>query len=122
MTLRPDNEYIHVIARVCHEAMRAYRTALGEDELPPWDEAEPWQVEATLAAVRFRMAHREAPPGVQHAQWMEEKRASGWRYGTVRDNARKLHPMMIPFNELPDSEKRKDVLIQKVIDAFLEYV
>ncbi|WP_233205179.1 RyR domain-containing protein [Alkalicaulis satelles] len=102
--------------------MRAYRAALGEDELPPWDEAEPWQVESTLAAVRFRMAHPDAPPGVQHEQWMEEKRASGWRHGAVRDNARKMHPMMMPFNDLPDTEKRKDVLIQKVVDAFLEDV
>jgi len=43
------------IARVCHEAVRAYKQALGEEELPPWDEAPEWQAASMRAAVRFRL-------------------------------------------------------------------
>ncbi|MGY6532431.1 RyR domain-containing protein [Glycocaulis sp.] len=117
-----DQTRLMVIARVCHEAMSVYRRALGEKPLPPWDEAEGWQVESTLAAIRFRIANPDVPPGAQHQQWLEEKAGAGWRYGPTRDDEKKIHPMMVPFEALPESEKRKDVLIQRVIDAFLEDV
>lgn len=114
-----DEATINSVARVCHESMRAYRVALGEPELPPWDEAEDWQVEATLAAIRFRIANPDAPPGAQHRQWMVQKHQLGWQFGRTRDEEIRTHPMMVPFEALPETERRKDILIQKVVDAFL---
>ncbi|MFC4726314.1 RyR domain-containing protein [Glycocaulis abyssi] len=108
---------IETIARVCHEAVRAYCEALGETALPPWDEAEDWQVEATLAAVCFRVENPDASPGDQHQQWMEEKRRSGWQFGHTRNDHLRTHPMMVPFEALPATEKRKDLLFQRVVDA-----
>ena len=108
---------MEIIARVAHEAMRAYKRALGEDEIPAWDEAPDWMHESTLTAVRDRLADPDAPPSAQHEAWMVEKRSAGWRHGPVKDAEAKTHPMMIPYEELPDTERRKDALIQAVIDA-----
>jgi class 3 adenylate cyclase len=44
----------------------------------------------------------------EHERWMQEKRRGGWTYGPVRDNERKLHPSMIPWEELCEEEKDKD--------------
>ena len=105
------------IARVAHEAVRAYKQALGQDVLPPWDDAPEWMHEATLVAVKDRLTNPTAPPSAQHEAWLAQKQAAGWRYGKVKDAEAKTHPLMVPYAELPDAERRKDALIQTVVDA-----
>jgi hypothetical protein len=39
---------------------------------------------------------------------MQEKQADGWRYGPARDDSKKLHPSIIPYLQLSESEKEKD--------------
>ena len=33
---------------------------------------------------------------------------AGWKYGEKRDDAKKETPCLLPYNELPDSEKEYD--------------
>jgi hypothetical protein len=44
----------------------------------------------------------------EHDGWMAQRRSAGWRYGETRDDARKLHPAMLPYAKLPEREKGKD--------------
>lgn len=111
------SEKIEKIARVVHEANRAWCIANGDFSQPPWDKAEQWMREATLAAIRYRMSNPDAPASEQHDQWLEEKRASGWRYGPIKDSKAKTHPMLIPYQELPEYEKEKDSLVIAIINA-----
>ena len=37
---------------------------------------------------------------LEHRRWMVDRRLSGWRYGPVRDNEEKLHPDLIPYDQL----------------------
>lgn len=111
-----------VIARVVHESVRAYKEALGQDALPPWDEAPAWMHESSLTAVRDRLANPDATPSAQHEAWLADKRAAGWRHGEVKDAEAKTHPLMVPYNDLPEVERRKDVLIQAVVDALTTHV
>jgi hypothetical protein len=105
------------IARVVHETLRAYRAALGEEPLPAWDDAPEWQRTATLAAVEFRLANPDAGPAAQHDAWAADKRAAGWTYGAVRDDAARTHPALVPYDQLPESERRKDALVAAVVHA-----
>ena len=43
-----------------------------------------------------------------HEVWSQGRIKEGWRYGEKRDDARKLHPCLIPYEELPESEKEYD--------------
>lgn len=43
-----------------------------------------------------------------HDVWAETRIAQGWSYGEQRDDAQKLHPCLVPYEELPDSEKEYD--------------
>jgi len=44
----------------------------------------------------------------EHARWMDERLAQGWRYGPVRDDQQKLHPYLIPWAKLPNKIRQKD--------------
>ena len=43
-----------------------------------------------------------------HEVWANNRIAEGWRYGPVRDDAQKKHPCLIPYEQLPESEKDYD--------------
>jgi hypothetical protein len=40
-----------------------------------------------------------------HEVWAQERIAQGWHYGPSRNDARKEHPSLVPYDELPESEK-----------------
>ena len=43
-----------------------------------------------------------------HEQWAAARMRDGWRYGPARDDRNKLHPCLVPYGELPESEKEYD--------------
>lgn len=43
-----------------------------------------------------------------HDVWAEARMNDGWKYGKERDDRRKLHPDLVPYTALPDSEKEYD--------------
>lgn len=43
-----------------------------------------------------------------HEVWAQGRIADGWRYGAVRDDAKKETPCLVPYGELPESEKAYD--------------
>lgn len=51
---------------------------------------------------------REAIAENAHEVWAKTRKDQGWAYGSERDDAKKLHPDMIPYNLLPESEKEYD--------------
>ncbi len=51
---------------------------------------------------------REAIAENAHEVWAENRQAQGWTYGPRRDDALKQTPDMVPYSQLPDSEKLYD--------------
>lgn len=43
-----------------------------------------------------------------HEVWSAERIRTGWRYGEKRDDELKTHPCLVPYEELPESEKEYD--------------
>ena len=55
-----------------------------------------------------------------HEVWAVQRIADGWRYGPRRDDERKEHPGLVPYEELSESEKDYDrVVAQQVIKTIL---
>lgn len=61
----------------------------------------------------------EAIARVNHDKWAAERIAQGWRFGGQRDDVNKLHPDLIPYEQLTEVEKRFDVEGAKAIVAEL---
>ena len=43
-----------------------------------------------------------------HEVWAQKRMAEGWTYGAVRDDHAKRHPCILPYDELPETEKEYD--------------
>ena len=51
---------------------------------------------------------REAIAENAHDVWAAERQTQGWTYGPTRDDAKRQTPCMVPYSQLPDSEKQFD--------------
>lgn len=43
-----------------------------------------------------------------HEVWAQGRMAEGWTWGEQRDDQRKTHPCLVPYEELPDAEREYD--------------
>lgn len=54
------------------------------------------------------LALRELLAENAHDHWALQRMADGWTYGPQRDDERKRHPCLVPYEALPESEKEYD--------------
>lgn len=111
---------IEACARAAHEVNRAYCIAVGDTSQPAWDDAPDWQ--KTSARNGVVGALNGATPEQSHESWLEEKRATGWGYGPVKDPEKREHPCFRPYAALPPEQRAKDGLfvatVRTVAGAF----
>lgn len=107
------------IAKICHEANRAYCQSIGDDSQPIWEHAPEWQKQSAKNGVLFHIHNPDALPSHSHEEWLKEKQESGWKYGPVKNPERKEHPCVVPYDDLPEEQKRKDALFMAIISALI---
>lgn len=108
------------IARVCHEANRAYCITLEDFSQVPWDAAPQWQKDSAKLGVAFHIYNLEATPEDSHNSWLAEKEKAGWKFGPVKDEEKKEHPCFVPYAALPVEQKMKDYIFRNIVHAYLE--
>ena len=55
-----------------------------------------------LSALTERLAENA------HDLWAAQRMSDGWTHGPQRDDHAKKHPCLVPYDDLPDSEKEYD--------------
>ena len=93
------------IAAIRHIGWVYYQIASGQ----PYNEiANEDQLKSLLDGIKYADEHPDMTPEQNHENWMKMKISQGWEYGSIKDFDLKTHPDLVPFDELPDIEKRKD--------------
>lgn len=107
-----------IIAKVCHEANRAYCKIWGDDSQKPWHEAAEWQRDSAIRgveAIRDRLDQGlEVTPEMSHENWMKQKLSEGWKYGEKKDEEAKTHPCLVSFAELNGTQQMKDIIFTSI--------
>ena len=106
------------IARIVHEANRAYCESIGDYSQAPWEHAEAWQKDAARIGVQFHLNFPDSSPRESHELWWACKLADGWTYGEQKDPEKKTHPCMVPYEELPPAQQFKDKLFATIVAAY----
>jgi hypothetical protein len=132
-----DIHTIRMIAHACHERNRMYCMLRGEENVAPvWEEYSEENRAVTENGVKFtlkKLRENELRPyphtmndliPIQardnHENWLRDKLDSGWVYGNIKSFDKKTHPCMVPYDQLPQSQKIKDMLfISEVAHHYL---
>lgn len=115
-----DEAMIERIARICHEANRAYCAGIGDLSHKPWDEAPEWQRKSAVSGVKNLLDNPGNGPESSHENWLRDKTEAGWVFGTVKDEVAKTHPCMVPYRDLPPEQRVKDSIFHAVVSCFRE--
>ena len=105
------------IARVTHEANRAYCFGFRDYSQAPWNDAPDWQRDSAMNGVQGIIDGRITKPEQSHEGWLAEKTQAGWVYGEEKNEDNKTHPCMVPYHELPAEQRLKDALFFAIVKA-----
>lgn len=108
---------VEAAAIAAHESNRAYCLALGDASQPPWADAPEWQRSSAIKGVYGVVAGNT--PEQSHECWLEEKRATGWKYGPIKDPEKREHPCFVPYSDLPPEQRAKDHVFVSVVRAMM---
>lgn len=108
---------IEYIAKICHEANRVWCQAGGDYTQKHWEDAEQWQRDSAINGVKFRINNSNAGVDSQHNAWMEDKMRNGWTFGEIKNDEKKTHPCIVPFEKLPKFQQKKDSLFCAIVDS-----
>ena len=112
-----DEFKVTFIAQACHEANKVWCESVGDYSQKHWHEAEEWQRESAIKGVEFAINNPDAPDSAQHEAWMQDKIEQGWVYGEVKDSEKKTHPCIVPFEQLPEFQQKKDKLFRSIVNT-----
>ena len=110
------------IAKIAHEANKAYCESLGDFSHDPWFAAQQWQRDSVINGVLSIERNEVKAPGESHENWLRIKEKEGWVYGTEKNSGTgtRTHPCMLPFNDLPHAQQIKDHLFFAIVTTLLE--
>jgi len=74
------------------------------------------------AVLRFSDDEVETMARVEHIRWCWDKILHGWIFGKTKDDNKKIHPSIIAYEDLSESEKEKDRALVRMIPALLQDV
>jgi hypothetical protein len=63
--------------------------------------------EGLVSSTELSPAELDAMARMEHASWMKYQQDNGWRYGSPRDNRKRLHPSLREWDELSAADQQK---------------
>jgi ryanodine receptor 2 len=99
---RNTNEYPSIHRSIDRSApsLTRYKQAMPYDPQPL--DTSQVQLPAEIAGLIERLAENT------HDVWARQRLNEGWSYGPKRDDTHKKHPCLVPYSQLPETEKEYD--------------
>ena len=108
------------VAGICHEANRYIQYLLKEDQNESWENVSNHIHESAEDGVLSAL--EGMTPEQLHHNWLVFKTHAGWVWGEVKDEEKKTHPCMLPYEELPENQRLKDRVFFAIVNACKENI
>ena len=111
-------------AEFVYDAARLAAIAADAPIVPvPWAEREaPFQEQFLKVIERQCGAQRSASPEELHGSWMQAYFEMGWIYGEVYDREKKIHPDLVPYDQLGQLEQDKDAVFVALCEIARQWI
>lgn len=110
-----DQKRIESIAKICHEAHKAYCEEIGETGEVCWSHLSQERKTAAFASVAEQIANPLTPEEA-HNRWVTVKANNGWVWGKEKDFEKKTNPLMKPYSDVPDEQREKGILFITIVN------
>lgn len=120
--LKPDAEAIDELAKIVHEANRAFCETRGDTSQKPWDKTPKHNKASAVTGIKALIDNPDMTPEDSHVVWVKQKESDGWTYGETKDPVKKTHPSLVPYKDLDSVEKYKDHLFRSIVKGYLDFV
>jgi len=86
------------------------------------DREEPFRVQFLKVIERQCGEQRSNSPEELHGSWMQSYYDMGWVYGDKYDRENKIHPDLVPYNQLGQLEKDKDAVFVALCEIARQWI
>ena len=113
---------IEDIAKVCHQANKAFCEGIGDDSKVPWNVLPKEEQDGVVSGVQFRLDNPNESAKAQHKHWYKALEAEGWTYGDQKNKKAKKHPCMVSYADLSARHLAKDFMFMSIVDHLRDFV
>lgn len=110
-------KFVYNGARIAAEAAKAPIVPVS------WSERELSFKEQFLKVIQRQCGEqRSNSPEELHGSWMQAYFAMGWVYGEKYDRENKIHPDLVPYNQLGQLERDKDAVFVALCEIARQWI
>lgn len=116
-----EDPLIDKIACVAYTAIRTWCIRTKQEVSPEWTDLPDDYADHIKIVVARAFADMKTPSAKQlHERCLKDGKTAGWGYGAQVDREKKLHPDILPWEQMTMDQRMKDHIFSAVIRAFLE--
>lgn len=111
-------------SRFVYEGARLAAIASGAPIVPIlWDDREQDFKEQFLKVIERQCGDQcSSSPEELHGSWMQSYLAMGWVYGEKYDQAKRIHPDLVPYADLGQLERDKDAVFIALCEIARQWI
>ena len=111
-------------AEFVYNAARLAAIAANAPIVPvPWAEREQAFKDQFLEVIERQCGpQRSSSPEELHGSWMQAYLAMGWVYGEKYDREEKIHPDLVPYDQLGQLEQDKDAVFVALCEIARQWI
>ena len=117
-----SSEEALLIAKICHEANKAYCESIGDSTQNHWEDCSFSQKASVLKGIMNIAENPSTTPEESHEGWKKHKIEEGWTYDHIKDEEKRTHPCIVPYSDLPKEQRVKDYLFINIAKGSLSAI
>lgn len=110
---------LNQIAKTCHIVHTTFSQAIGHGTQPSFDEVSEAHKNTIISSIEKILSGEITSPMQSHDNFVKEKLEAGWKHSDEYSIENKTNPRLVPFSELPNSNRIKEELFFNTVKSFI---